>query len=191
MWKDEVNRLGGMVPIGAPAFLPLTDAEIADLEREVQGVLPQDYAEFARTYGCCAFARSVSYPFLERRSMYQHPPGVGLENRLYAEGVHAHFYGSTRQPKPVHRLAWARAAYAPRMPAGLLPIADDGGGSLLCLGVAGDHAGQVYWWDHENEWDEDDYQDDVGAPMPEAAKWQNVYLVARSFTDWLASMRAG
>lgn len=36
------------------------------------------------------------------------------------------------------------------VPSGFIPIAEDSGGNLLCLGTAGSQAGKVYFWDHED-----------------------------------------
>lgn len=36
------------------------------------------------------------------------------------------------------------------LPAGYLPIAEDSGGNLVCLGAVSDHVGKIYFWDHED-----------------------------------------
>ena len=43
----------------------------------------------------------------------------------------------------------------------------------------------MYWWDHELEWDAEDYEAETGMPMPAEAKYQNVYLVANGLTEFL------
>ena len=35
------------------------------------------------------------------------------------------------------------------LPAGLIPFGYDPGGNQFCIGIAGDHRGRVYLWDHE------------------------------------------
>ena len=35
------------------------------------------------------------------------------------------------------------------VPTGFVPIAEDSGGNLLCLGIKDTHAGKVFFWDHE------------------------------------------
>ncbi len=37
-----------------------------------------------------------------------------------------------------------------RLPSGLLAVAYDPGGNLICLGVGGERLGQVFFWDHEH-----------------------------------------
>ena len=39
-----------------------------------------------------------------------------------------------------------------RIPEGVLPIAHDAGGNLVCLDVAGKFPGSVWFWDHEQRW---------------------------------------
>ena len=70
------------------------------------------------------------------------------------------------------------------MPEGFLPIGDDGGGDQIFMLVAGEKAGRVYYWDHNSEWDEEDYTED-GLPVPPDLKWQNVTMIAESFEDFL------
>ena len=59
------------------------------------------------------------------------------------------------------------------MPESLIPLGDDGRGNQICLGVSGDETGKVFYWDHNNEWDEEDYFADYGEPMPEEVRFQN------------------
>jgi len=41
------------------------------------------------------------------------------------------------------------------VPSGFVPIAEDSGGNMLCLGISGHHAGKVFFWDHEVEQGDD------------------------------------
>ncbi|HEX7447597.1 MAG TPA: SMI1/KNR4 family protein [Pirellulales bacterium] len=76
--------------------------------------------------------------------------------------------------------------FSGRIPADLIPIADNGGGSQILLGIRGKDEGKVYYWDLRNEpLDEEDYLEDHGEPRPPDAMFQNVHLVAESFEDLL------
>jgi hypothetical protein len=55
------------------------------------------------------------------------------------------------------------------------------------LGIRGPEAGKVYYWDHEREWDEQDYLEQ-GLPVPPDLKFQNVHLIAGSFEDFIARL---
>lgn len=63
------------------------------------------------------------------------------------------------------------------MPETLLPIGHDSLGNLICLGVVGDDAGTVYFWDHEAEADED-----------EPPTWDNLSVIQPSFSAFLKSL---
>lgn len=64
-----------------------------------------------------------------------------------------------------------------RVPAGFLPIARDPGGNLICLALEGENANKVFFWDHENEYEEGE---EVG--------YKNTNLIASSFEEFLASL---
>lgn len=64
-----------------------------------------------------------------------------------------------------------------RVPDNLIPIADDPGGNLVLLSVSGEDVGNVYFWDHHKE-------SRTGEPT-----WDNVYPIAKTFPDFLDSLR--
>jgi hypothetical protein len=83
-------------------------------------------------------------------------------------------------------LEWARECYQNddelRIPHELLWVMDDPGGNAFCLGVSGRYRGRVYFWDHEEEPDPDDWDGSV-----ETAG--NLTLLANSFTDFVAGLQ--
>jgi hypothetical protein len=56
---------------------------------------------------------------------------------------------------------------------------DDPGGNAICLGIRGPHRGKVYFWDHEEEPDPDEWDGQV-----ETAG--NLEVIAESFAEFLA-----
>lgn len=62
-----------------------------------------------------------------------------------------------------------------RLPDGLIPIAEDDGGNLVCISCTGDDKGKIYFWNHEEE-DEDDLT-------------ANLYFVSNSFNEFVESLR--
>src|SRR5690606_37347968 len=68
-----------------------------------------------------------------------------------------------------------------RIPEELIWIMDDPFGSAICLGVKGEHRGRVYFWDHENEPDPEQWDGRV-----ETAG--NIVLLANTFTDFVAGL---
>ena len=43
---------------------------------------------------------------------------------------------------------------------------------------------EVYFWDGNVEWDEEDYLEETGKMMPEEAKFQNLWLIGLSFENF-------
>jgi hypothetical protein len=48
---------------------------------------------------------------------------------------------------------------AERIPPGVLPVAKDLAGNLVCICINGKDAGKVYYWDHEQELDVEEHED--------------------------------
>ncbi len=72
------------------------------------------------------------------------------------------FYGIHDGPK-VDRLDSACEVYDERIPADLIPIADDANGNAICIGWTGEREVKIYFWDHEDELDENG---DLGPGLP-------------------------
>jgi hypothetical protein len=62
--------------------------------------------------------------------------------------------------------------------AGLLPVAEDGGGNLICLSVRGDDEGTVYFWDHELG------PHEAGLPSP-----RSLTAVSENFEAFVGNLR--
>jgi hypothetical protein len=168
MKKEIENRfglLGGVMPIGK-AFVPVAEEELNAIETALGVALPGDYREFVQKFGTSAFGALVQFQPIEGEV-----------------GPLSHFYGSKSAGS--NSLMRNVEKYQGRMPETMIPIADDGGGNQICLGIDGEDQGKVYYWDHHNEWDEEDYLEEHGKPMPPEVKFQNVHLIAESFEDFI------
>jgi hypothetical protein len=66
-----------------------------------------------------------------------------------------------------------------RIPAGLLPIASDPGGNLICLACKGERKGQVFFWDRAFEANTDE---------GEKVGWDNVFFIAASLEEFFRSL---
>jgi hypothetical protein len=64
----------------------------------------------------------------------------------------------------------------------LIWIADDPFGNAICLGISGGHRGKVFFWNHENEPDPDDWDGSV-----ETAG--NIDLLANSFSEFISGLQ--
>jgi len=63
-----------------------------------------------------------------------------------------------------------------RLPADIIPIANDPGGNLICISCGKEDNGAIYFWDHEKEVDYSVSGDD---------DYSNLFLIANSFKDFL------
>ncbi|WP_232379382.1 SMI1/KNR4 family protein [Polyangium fumosum] len=88
------------------------------------------------------------------------------------------FYG-IHDGRKTERLDRALEVYDERIPPDLIPIADDAGGNVVCIGWKGKRRGKIYFWDHEDELDENGLF---------VTDYRNVYLVAKSLQEFLDSL---
>ncbi len=65
--------------------------------------------------------------------------------------------------------------YSGRYPKELLPVAEAVGGNLILIRVEGRMKGEIYFWDHEQEGDEE--------PV-----WENLTLLAPSFDQFMEAL---
>lgn len=172
--EEQVARLGGLRPIRGTRF-EVPEAELVEIERMVGASLPDSYRRFLRTYGASTFNQNVEFEPRERL-----PSSISSDGR----GSFGAFYGALAHAP--QDLLSNLACYRDRMPEQFLPIADDSGNELA-MQLGGDRPGAIYYWDHNNEWDEEDYLED-NEPVPPDLKWQNVTLIATSFEDFLARL---
>jgi hypothetical protein len=181
--QELFARLGGIGPVGGGEFMPMTDDEIAAIEEQLGVRLPEAYRKFLATYGASAFrGASPDNPYIVFRSLTPLPSHITKTEKALFDA----FYGRERHEHDTYSLRERTRVFSGRMPESIIPIGDDGGAGLICLGVKGAEAGKVYYWDQQNEpLDEEDYLEDYGEPRPPEAMFQNVHLIAESFEDFL------
>ena len=75
------------------------------------------------------------------------------------------------------------------MPKYFLSIGSDIFGNQICISLNDEEYGYIYWWDHENEWYDFYYFEETGKEMPEEVKYQNLHLIAHSFTEFLKNLQ--
>ena len=181
--QKEINRLGGIQPLEGK-YYPLNEAEIAEVEQEVRNDFPKEYSLLLNRYGSFLFANSVAFVPIKSAPEYSHEERLGIPNGSVFSGSEVSVVYGKRHNNQKFELLQNLRVFRDRMPEGFLPFADDGLGNQLCLGLNTEHVPKVYWWDHELEWDAEDYEAETGTPMPVEAKYQNVYLVANSLTEF-------
>lgn len=135
---------------------PTSPARIDDFEKENGIRLPDSY----------------------RRFLLDHNGGAPLPDRIRVPGWPGGFTGFNTffGIDGDDDLQDNLDAYEDRIPPGFVPIGDDPGGGLFCLALSGPHEGEIYFWDHEDELDEEgDSKQDMS----------NMYRVAEGMDDLL------
>lgn len=150
-----------MIRSGSNPYGPATPERVAAFEDRIGHALPDDYRRFLLT-------DNGGQP---ERPVFAVPPDHWDVLR-YLPGLHDGPY--------YHNLEYPLRTYRDegRMPPELIPIGSDPFGNWICLGVAGEPRGRVYFWEHEAEADED-----------EPPTWDNLRRLADSFTEFVAGLR--
>lgn len=145
---------------------PLTERHIGELETRTGGPLPGSYRQMLAELGGCTPSEAVYY----NDPVAKIPVMFGW------------FYDYSE-------LMDAIKSYEEVLPDGVIPIGDDGGGNLYCLGVKGDDSGKVFFHDHGAGWDEEarSYLS-RGDALPVHLRYQTVYLLAETFDDFVNGM---
>jgi hypothetical protein len=149
---------------------PLTEAEIAAFEKEIGTNLPGDYR---------AFLRDVNGGWLGGALLIS---GTTADGEPFDSDLH-HIGGLRAEPHM--DLRNARSVYQDwlaRIPRDLIWIMDDSGGNAICLGIAGEARGQVYFWDHEREPDLDETDGTIEG-------MGNISLIAHSFATFFSGLQ--
>jgi hypothetical protein len=143
---------------------PLTD--LSAFERSIGQPLPDDYRQFL--VACNGGYVGGSLWFMGPT------PGGGTAEA----GVH--HIGGFRE-ESYFSLPENRKCYDGRIPDALVWVMDDPFGNAICVGLREPYLGQVFFWDHENEPDEewDGSVESAG----------NLQLLANSFTDFVTGLR--
>ncbi|MBK9266104.1 MAG: SMI1/KNR4 family protein [Polyangiaceae bacterium] len=141
---------------------PTSPEAITQFEARRGVLLPLDYKQFL-------LKSNGGYP---TPNVFEVPEWHGQGNSVMS------FYGIHDGSKG-KRLDRACEVYDERIPADLIPIADDANGNAICIGWKGEREGKIYFWDHEDELDEDgDFVKD----------YRNVFVVANSLQEFLDNL---
>lgn len=113
----------------------ISEFDLAQLESRVGKSLPQTYKDFLlRNNG--GRPRPMYFPM---RGVENNPVGQVLD-----------FFGID-DPIESCRIDWNYEIYKNRIGRGMLPIATDGGGNLICLSLDATTFGAIFYWSHRQE----------------------------------------
>ncbi|NHZ32461.1 SMI1/KNR4 family protein [Massilia rubra] len=183
--KHHIARLGGIKPACGDEFLPMPEFDITELEKMLNIRLPDDYRVFLATYGASLFkGESDEKPYVVFSSVEQLPAHVTGDGFALLDAS----YGANGEG--AYSLATRVGFFRGRMPESVIPIADDGGAGQICSGVSDGDEGRIFYWDMRHEaLSEEEYLEDYGEPRPAQAMYENMYLVAGSFDQFLYALR--
>ena len=186
--NEKIKILGGMEKLRGEGKI-LSNDVIKEFESATSLTLPEDYKYFLKIYGDAYFNEYVVYSPKSETAIYVHDEVDELPNYWFKGSSVGSFHGLhvDDEDEELELMTWFKC-YKERMPERFLAIADDGMGNQVCMSLAEVDYGKVYWWDHENEWDAEGYEEDTGKAMPDEAKYQNVYLLAESFTEFIQGL---
>src|SRR5262245_50762223 len=149
---------------------PAPEEQIARLEAQLGVALPEDYRRFlvqcnGGFVGGMLWFRGPTPEGKSADAGVHHIGGFREESHFSLE-ERRDTYQSDQPPRIPHELLW---------------VMDDPFGNAICLGISGPYRGRVYFWDHEQEPDSEDWDGSV-----ETAG--NLQLLAGSFTDFVAGL---
>jgi cell wall assembly regulator SMI1 len=140
----------------------LNESTLARFEKHLGNQLPHDYREFLLKSNGGQPTDDLSFAFTEDGK----PSG----------SVVSEFYSLAEESERITlQKGIDTFVKRNRMPAWFLPVADDAFGNQICLSLAKENFGSVFFWDHERE---PDVSDECGSML-------NVSLIARSFSEFL------
>jgi hypothetical protein len=107
--------------------------------------------------------------------------GVAVPQKFPIRGCKRDTHGYVQVFYRVEELADQARTFRRRMPPGLLPIANDPGGNLICLACegSGKRPGRVFFWEME-------FEADTGEG--ETVGWRNLYHIADNFGAFLRAL---
>ncbi len=136
----------------------MTEKHLSNFEREIDATLPIEYRQFLLKFN----GGSPSPDIVDIEGMPESPTDV------------QEFFGVDASDESSD-LRWNKEEFSDRIPAQMLPIACDSGGSLFCLSLAGGDSGKVIYVDLQF----------VGGPKQQVT----FYEVAENFNAFLDKIR--
>jgi SMI1-KNR4 cell-wall len=146
------------------SYSSISVEKIQELEEKVGMKIPQTYIDFLLNYN-----GGIPEPcgFVYRA---EETNELGTVNRFLGlhSGKHDNLYDYLMLYKEREK----------RIPSNLIPIANDPGGNLICLSIDGSDLGNIYFWDHDFE-----------AENETEADYSNVFFIANSLDEFLQNLR--
>jgi hypothetical protein len=154
----------GIEPLGSDVFEPFSDPEVATIERTIGAILPEHYKRLLLQFGRSMFSNEVNC------TPSQKPLYFGA------------FLGFSDLLNAIEYLKET-------LPETIIPIGDDSGDIVFCLGVGGADVGKVYIHNQGWGWHADAQRyTERGEPIPADIRYQTVEKIAPSFEEFINNM---
>lgn len=152
-------------PLNGEAFTPFSEEEVATIETTIGVPLPENYKGFLLQFGGTMFSTEVNC-----RSSDE-PLYFGQFFR-FSELLNAVEYLNETLPETI------------------IPIGDDWGDIVFCLGVSRGDVGKVYVHNTHTGWHADaERYLERGEPVPSDIRYQTVHQIAASFEEFIKNMK--
>jgi hypothetical protein len=160
---DKLIELG-IEPLEGEAFTPFSEEEVATIETTIGALLPQNYKRFLLRFGGSTFSTNVS---------------------CTAPGERLHFGQFFRFSELLNAIEYLNET----LPETIIPIGDNCGDIVFCLGVSRGDVGKVYFHNTHTGWhhDAEGYLE-RGEPVPSDIRYQVVQEIAPSFEGFINDM---
>ncbi|MEG3895990.1 MULTISPECIES: SMI1/KNR4 family protein [unclassified Microcoleus] len=146
------------------SYPPIAIAQIKSLEERLGMQLPQNYINFLLSHNG-GFPEIGGFVYRSEAANR-----LGVVNRFL--GIHSGKYDNLDDYLMLYK------EREKRIPSNLIPIANDPGGNLICLSIDGSDLGNVYFWDHD--WESEDEAE---------VNYSNVYCIANSLEEFFQNLR--
>jgi hypothetical protein len=148
-----------MIPKIISAREALTEQDILKVEFNLNSDLPISYKNF----------------LLNQNGGHPQPDSFPIQDKSWDDYGQIDYFLCIDENDTYNLSSWVNR-YQKRLPFGLIPIAVDPGGNLVCLAISGNETEKVFLWDHENE-----------AGDGEQPSQENIHLISNSFTEFIGS----
>ncbi len=158
-------------------FIPCSLDELKEIEELLEAELPDDYKDFVLHYGWSFYSPSAVVKTIEMP-----PEGYAKLNQDFVDT--GTFWGGKLDRESL-LINLKTLPFYEVLPAKMLAISDDIGSNLFLLGLGGEHRNKIYFWFWE-VYTEPSYYESEGLPVPDNWQFDNMCLIANSFTDMLS-----
>ncbi len=163
-------------------FIPCSLDELKEVEELLEADLPDDYKDFVLHYGWSYFSPPAVVKTIEMP-----PKGYAKPNDDFVDT--GTFYGGLDVDDDRSLLMNLKTLPLYEVfPSQMLAISYDIGSNQFLLGLAGEHRNKIYFWFFDG-YTEPSYYESEGLPVPENWQFDNMCLIANSFTDMLSRVR--